>query len=373
MKGFMNFGRTALLLGFCFCCTVNTAEANASLTPISALKAKGVYSDSMHIVGTSPDNRYLCAYGRVTKDSKHNDFRNLLYIFNINADNSIGKVNIFNIKELPRIEQLAFTPDSKSVVLVGKMGAKVIRLDIESGNVTTIMEHTKGQPGFRVFPLVLINNSGELLVQGYFYDEDGYCGPNTISVLDANKTGVEAFNLFREVDRMQQEARRDYLTFVEYYPRKDVGFMALNNGKNIWNCYKWEADKKIEPFDKAEEVLGFWGGDSRILYSVKRAPNSYDLVVYDAHTNDKIKLSEGRRTPYMYLFLSADGKTALFNDADDNTGTTQLYYAREGEGWEIKPLQDLNKRVRTGTLRIALDGSRAIQHSTQGLRIIDIK
>lgn len=373
MKKLMMVAGTALLTAFCVAGTVCPAQAKASLTPTSMLKTMGVVNiNNMHIVGFSPDNKYMCAHAREPRDRQHADFRNLVYVFEVHLDNSLGKLHTYELK-VPEIEQITFAPDSKSVLVSTLKGTKLIKIDVPSGTQSTIMEHIKGQPGFRIFPDIFTHNNGELLTQGYYYNENDSCGENVIATIDWNKSGVAAFTQASEIDKMQRNTRRNYKAFAENYPAKDVGYMGLTSDNNSWVCYSWVADRGVRSFDKGEKLLGFWGGGDRELYSIKRGPDNYDLIVYDAKADKKVFLSEGRTTPYMYLFLSTDGKTALFNDADDRTSTTQMFYAREDENWEIKPVADLNKKVRTGTERISFDGTKVAQNSPQGLRIADIK
>ena len=371
MKKFCKIGGTLVALALFFSCATQMADAKVALTTTGELKAQGITSSNMHIVSFSPDGRYLLAHAREPKNNNLRYLENVVYNIPIKSDNTIGKVKAYKIA-CPRIEQLAYTPDGKAVVITTKEGATFLKLDLASGKVSTIMEHVNGQPGFRCYPNVFTSTADELLIQGYFYDKDGYCGPNSIAVLDASKTGVEAFAYTADLDRAQLSTRKNYKTFAENYPAKDVGFMGMNSGHD-WTCYVWNGGETTKQFDKAKEFLGLWGGANRLLYSVRRDNKNCDLIVYDGKTDKKFMLSEGRATPYMYLFLSGDGKTALFNDADDATSTTKLCYARESEGWEIKPIQGIDKKIRTGPARISFDGTKAAQHSRQGLRIVDVE
>lgn len=373
MKKLMTIAGTALLTACCLASAICPAQAKASLTATSALKSMGVVNtNNMHIVAFSPDNKYLCAHSREPRDRQHADFRNLVYVFEVRSDNSLSKLHTYEVK-VPEIEQITFTPDNNSVLVVTLKGTKLIKIDVPSGVQSTIMEHVKGQPGFRIFPNVLTHNGNELLTQGYYYNENDSCGENVIAVVDWHKSGVAAFTQVSEIDKMQRDTRRNYKAFAENYPSKDVGFMGLTNDNKSWVCYSWVNGKGVKSFDKGEKLLGFWGGGERELYSIQRGPDNYDLIVYDAKADKKFVISEGRTTPYMYLFLSTDGKTALFNDADDRTSTTKMYFAREDENWAIKPIADLSKTIRTGTERLSYDGTKVVQNSPQGLRIVDVK
>ena len=360
MKRFSNLGKTALVLGFCFCCGLNAADAKATKTSAMDFRAKGINAKYLDLICMSPDNKSICFHSREPRDKDHPDFRNNIYIFNVNPDNSLGSYKKYTLTGIPRIEQLNFTPDNKSMIVISKDGATILKLDLASGNVTTIMEHVKGKPGFKCFPKILMHSDGELLIQGYFYDEKTVCGPNTICVLDCNKTGVEAFKLANDIDKMQVMTRRNHDTVIENFTRKDTGFMVMQKKDKNWSCYKWQADQGVKEFDQAQEVPGLWGSEYRLLYSAKRGANSYDLLVYDAKTDEKFNISQGRRTPYSYVFLADDGKTAIFNDLNEQTKTTQIMYARESEGWAPKPIQGLNKRISEGIERISLDGRKVM-------------
>ncbi len=371
MRKLLTICRTTCLLLLCLVWSASMAQANATLISESGLRSQGITSRHFSLCCFSPDNKYLCGKAHEPRNRETQNFQNYVYIFPVAPDNTLGKPHIIPV-DVPRFDQIAFTPDSKALVLITDVGARFLKIDVATGEVSTIMNHVKGQPGFRAYPAVLTVYDDELLVQGYFYDKDNYSGPNVIASLDYTKTGVDAFKFEYSLHNMQFQTRKDYLTFAETHPRKDIAFMGMNSG-NDWTCYSWIANKGIKKFDKAQELLGFWGGGQRVIYTVKRENGRYDLVVYDALTDKKIMLSEGRSTPYMYVFLSHDGKTALFNDADDSNSTTQLLYAREDDGWKIKPISDLNKRIRTGTVRISDDGNKAAVHSKQGLRVLDIR
>ena len=372
MKRFTAFGRIAVCLLTCLLCLLGPAQANSTLTSNVRLKAAGITPRFFNLVSISPDNRYICGYSREAAKPGSKQYITTMFILSVAANGSIDKIRAFPMENVGRIEQACFTPDSKAVVFTVKAGATFMKLDCASGELTTIMEHVNGQPGFRSYPEIIINSNGEMIAQGYFYDANDFAGRNAIAVIDPNKTGVAAFTLANEVQKAQFSVREDNKFFTENFPRKDVGFMTVQGG-GYCLFYRWLADKGVKSYDKGQEMLGAWGGGSRLLYTVKRGEHNYDLCVYDALTENLVTLSSGRHTPFMYVFLSADGKTALFNDTNEKSGVTTVYYAREGEGWKVKPVQGLAKKMAIGGQRISDDGTKMIMHGNDGIRVTDIK
>lgn len=372
MKHKLPLSKVVTIVALAVACTSAPVWANATLTPTSALKTQGITSRYFNMVGLSPNNRYICGHTRESKKLNGRQVTtNAMYILPVAPNGSLGKAKTFNLEGVSRVEQACFTPDSKAVVFTTKAGATFMRLDIATGALTTIMEHKPGQPGFRCYPEIIINSGGEMIAQGYFYDANDYAGRNAIAVINPYKTGVAAFTLANEIQKAQFSVRQHNRTYTENFPRKDVGFMTIH-GDGYCNFYRWTAARGVQSYDKGKELLGAWGGGSRLLYTTKRGENNYDLCVYDANTDRKVSISGERKTPFTYVFLSADGKTAIFNDADTRQGVTSVYYARESEGWKATPVKGLSKKIASGAMRIADDGTKMLLHNADGIRVIDL-
>lgn len=371
MKRLLSIGIAVAALAACLIYAPSAAWGNVTLTPTSALKAKGITSRHFNMIAISPDNRFICGYVREFKRIQGRLTNNtILYIIPILGNGALGHAYAYTLEDVTRVEQACFTPDSRAVVFTTRAGATFMRLDLSTGRITTIMEHKKGQPGFRSYPEILTNSGTEMLAQGYFYDANDFAGRNAIAVLNPYKTGVSAFTLANEIQRAQFSVRQPNKNFTETFPRKDLGFMTIHSD-GYCLFYRWQAEKGIKCYDKSKELLGFWGGGTRLLYSSKRHDNTYDLCVYDGHTDKKTTLSSSRPTPYTYLFLSGNGRTAVFNDRDAQ-GMTTIYYARESENWKIRHINGLHKRLASGAMRISFDGTKLLLHNADGIRVIDI-
>ena len=352
----------------CASLATGAARADVTLTTSSDLKAKGVKVEDVHIVSFSPDGKTLIGYSHGTNEEVAQGKVFTLFAFDVNANGKIGKVNSFPLN-ITSFEQACFTPDGKSVVIISKSGAEYLKQNIETGEQTVIMNHEYGKPGFRAYPAILQLSEGKMLATGFFYDENDFSGTNCVAILDPDKTGAEAFTEAMNVEKIENSLK----STSEAYPRADLGI--IGTGKSTSHTlYRWSPDQKTaEPFEKNIYLIGMWESDKNVLYSVKRGEKQYELSVYDALANKKTVLDGSSTKPYMYVFLSADGKTAIANIENRETHRMNIYWAREGEGWELKPIKGLKNGISTGTIRVTPDGSRIVHQTQSGFRIIDVE
>ena len=153
MKSLLAMSKAAIGLAVCAACTLSSVQANVTLTPTSALKAQGITSRHFNMVSISPNNRYVCGYTREMKRvSGHPAASSTIYIMPVAPNGALGKARVYPLNDISRIEQACFTPDSSAVVFTTKAGATFMRLDISSGAITTIMEHTKASPALDAIP-----------------------------------------------------------------------------------------------------------------------------------------------------------------------------------------------------------------------------
>lgn len=365
----MRFKLLAALM-LCFTLLIGAAYANVTLTTDTDLGTSGMPADKFNPISFSPDSQYLAGWVRGTKEDIAKGEVYKIFLLTLGKDGSISKVKGYPLN-IPSFEQACFTPDGQSMVVITKSGATFVKLDFATGKVSTVMEHKRGEAGFRSYPTILQIAEGQMLATGYFYDAKDFARSNCTAILDPNKTGVEAFTFACETGKMQHKLKGSN----EAFPQKDLGFIGVHNkDAQTYKFYRCKAnDNNPLVFDTGIQNKGFWASASRILYSVQKSKDSYDLAVYDGKTDKKVMLAQGTDFPYMYVFLSSDGTTAVVNNANDKQRRTKLYYARESEGWALKPITGLERGISTGTLRISPDGSRLMLHNKAGIRIIDVK
>ncbi len=349
------------------------AQADNHFTTAADLKRNGIDAKEFKPVCFSPDGKSILGVLYNGKEGISKGKKYSMAVLNIDNKLAIDKVRLYDI-DIPFIEQVSYTPDGKAVVFTSRSGATFQKLDLSTGKVSTILEHKTGQPGFRCYPLVIAIYNDQLVVNGFFYDKDDYAERNAIAVLDPDKTGVEAFTKITEVQKAQNKARRDANFHVENLISTKYAFFTDDLGGNV-EYHVWDLkdkDLNFKTFDKGYNSVGLWSFNDRLLYSLQRNKNSFDLMLYDANTNKKVEIATSQPTPYRNLFLSHDGRTAIFSEFNKDDTRTRTFYAREDEGWQVKPIEGYHE-LSYGLQRLSNDGKRMFLFTDKGMRIFDVK
>ena len=349
------------------------AQADNHFTTAAELKRNGIDSKEFKPVSFSPDGKSILGVMYNGKEGIDQGKKYSMAVLNIDNKLAINRVRLYDIN-IPFIEQVSYTPDGKAVVFTSRSGATFQKLDLATGKVSTILEHKAGQPGFRCYPLVIAIYNDQLIVNGFFYDKDDYAERNAIAILDPNKTGVEAFTKIAEVQKAQNKARRDANMHIENLISSKYAFFADDLGGNV-EYSVWDVNDKdlnLKTFDKGYRSVGLWSFNDRLLYSLQRSKTSFDLMLYDANTNKKVEIAVGQQTPYRNLFLSQDGTTAIFSEFNKSGNRTRTFYARENEGWQVKPVEGYHE-LGYGLQRLSNDGKRMFLFTDKGMRIFDVK
>ncbi len=355
--------------------SVAPAQADTVLYPSYVLKSRGLDMRTTEVVGLSPDNKLLCCMQRfksVPGEKAHNTF----YIIPVSSTGDLGNMRTFPVEGAGRIGQVNFTPDSKSILFTTLEGTKLTKMDCKTGAMTTIMEHVEGKPGFVVYPQVLKLHDGKILAMGYHYNSQNFVGPQAEVELDVEKTGLDAFTNCHLLDHIQYELYKpEFEKIREGYPALNIGFICGFDTNNTYcKIYSWDGDRGS--IKLIEDCKGFQDevyGGTRTVYSVQDFDGTYRMCVYDAKTDEKVVLAEGREKPCYYTLMSDDGTTITFNEQTGDARKYTTFYAREKEGWEIKPIEGLEKRQSFGRQRLSYDGSRMVYHNDDGIRIVDLK
>ena len=369
------FSCAAIAAGLLLSWSAVPAEAETVFHANYDLKALGVDMQTTEIVSISPDNKFLCCLQRfrpVQGQKAHNTF----YIIQLSSSGSIVKVREFPVEGIGNIGQISFTPDSKHIVFTTLEGSKLVRMDCDTGELNTIMEHVPGKAGFVVYPQVLKLHDDKLLALGYHYNSEDFVGPQAIAEVDTDKSGLDAFKNARLIDHVQAELHKPkYYAIREGFPALDVGFVTGFDLDNTYcEIFSWDGERGI--IELIESCKGFedevYGG-TRTVYSVQDDDGTYRLCVYDAKTDEKVVLSSGRQKPCYYTLMSDDGSTITFNEQTGEAEKYTTFYARESEGWKIKPIEGLEKRMSFGRQRLSYDGRMMVFHNDDGLRIVKLK
>lgn len=362
----------------CALLTLNAAPVYAETTfiPNYILKAQGMDMRKTEIVGISPDNKYLCCMQPMMPIPGKKAY-NTFFIVPISSKITNGSIRALPLEGISTVGNVAFTPDSQSILFTSLEGSKLVKVNCQTGEMTTIMEHQQGKPGFMIYPEVLEYSKGKILTLGYHYDSDDFAGPNAIAEIDPDKTGLDAFVHPCLIDHVQDAVihNNKFQNVRQGYPMKDVGFLAgFDKEQTYCTIYAWDGARgSLKIIEDCKGMIDCVFSDSRIVYSVKDNDKTYKLCVYDAKTDEKIVVDSERKSPHCYTLMSSDGKTIVFSDESAGADVYKTYYARESEGWKVKPIEGLEKNYAFGRQRLSCDGTHMAFHNRNGLNVVEIK
>ncbi len=349
------------------------AQADNHFTTAADLKRQGLDIKNFQPVSFSPDSSSILGIIYNGKEAVAQGKKYSLAVLSFDKKLAVTKVKKYDI-DIPMIEQVTYTTDGNSVIFTSRSGATFQKLNLDTGEISTIMEHKAGTPGFRCYPLLMVQYKDQFIVNGFFYDKDDYAERNSVAILDTNKTGVEAFTKVAETQKAQSKAHRDSKTYYECLVSPKYAFFIDNLGTivdySVWNLQDSKLDLKT--FDKGLNTIGMWSFEDKLLYSIQRSKSNYDLILYNADTNSKVNIAVGTQVPYRDLYLSQDGKTAMFSIMNQDYTRAKTCYARESENWQVKPIQGYNE-LAYGMQRISPNGQYMLVSTDKGIRIFDVK
>ena len=352
--------------------STGVAQADNYLTTPKDLKQQGIDTETFFPACFAPDGRSIAGYFVGSSKDIAEGKKYTIAVLDLDSKNKVTNTRLYKVN-VPFFEQMTFTPDSQDLIFTSRAGATFQKLHLATGEVTVLMEHKNGEPGFRCYPLVLAIYGDKVMATGYFYDKDNYGERNALAFIDPNKTGVEAFTKIAEIQKAQNKSHKGYTFYHENLTSPNYAFLVDSNDAKVdYRVWKVGDDTlKLKAFDSGVEDLTMWGSGDRLLYSVKKGDKAHDLVVYDASNDTKYELATGTETPYMSAFLSNDGTTALFSTLNKKGDRSRSFYARESEGWQIKPIKGYHERQR-GLQRISPDGKRMFLYTEKGINVFDI-
>lgn len=264
----------------------------------------------------------------------------------------------------PGIEQANLTPDLKSVMVVSHKGTELYKVDVATGQVSTVMSHAKGQPGFVIDPAILALTEGKLYTIGNVYDAEDFQGPKVFAELDTNATGAAAFKPLFELKPL--ESKLPELFVASELSPKAMFFGYREGGDDRFS--RWTPAGGMQLIDQARKYLGSWGEQHRWLYSVERQDGKSELMLADGVTGEKRSLGTSSY-PYLYPVLSKEGNTAVVATEERSTGAT-YWVAEDRNGYKLRPLLE---NVGRNTIRVSLSGQTVVLFNPQeGLQLFTL-
>jgi hypothetical protein len=336
----------------------------------AALRRLGVNTSRLQPIAFSHNDRLLAAFDRASFEEKKEGVFYRLWFFEIERDGTFGEAHSVPIS-LKNFQQGEFTPDDSHFVLIGNRGTTFLAVDLETYELQDLLIPEWGEAGFRADPPVLWTEAGRLFVIGHPYDENRFIETRTVATLRLDNEPKKRFERNRDIGTLEQGIERlgyaGYLTdtaafFGQRYP--ELTIMSFWNGEDV------------SEFDRAWKYTSFWSNAGRLLYSTRRGQGlDSELTLYDSATDSKTVLAKDQ-TDYRYLFLSRDGQTAITSQVAETPGRLISWYARESDGWELKPIVvDSSGDPRTlpaGWMRLSSAGELMAHIGANGVSLFDL-
>lgn len=371
----MNKKFFTLLAATCILSLSSTVMANEVVIPQSKLKQAGINVRKAHVGHFSNDKSFVYLYqSNPNLKRAAEGYPVELFIFPLDYKNQVGQIRKYELANpVNKVESMILTPDQKDLVIISKSGTSFVKLNLETGKQETILEHVKGQPGFRSTPQLIRVADGKIFVQGHFYNQQNFAGVDCTANLDPSKKGIEAFE---EVMRIERTIDYELKPRAYSFTSTKCAFGVIDDMKGKYSLFAWNPPEVEKPIivDEGKVINDFWASGDRVVYTIQRADGTYDLMLYDVKTKEKKELSKGTKFPYFNILLSEDASTVILTDTEHRVSRAKYYYADEAGGWQLKPVVDFRDKTRPfGPIKISDDGTKLTLFSGNGLTIADVK
>lgn len=316
------------------------------------------------ILATS--GQFVVGYDFLDFEQRKKGFVYALRIFRLKKDKT------FEIQSIPLpitfLVGVALTNNDKTAVVVGDYGAKIVKVNLTTSEVSTIFQYEKGKPGFRTETLV-VSWQDRVYLSGYFYDREQFWQGDYIVELVVPEKKEEA-----------QFIKKTSLTSIYERLKLQPRIMQVISGDSVYFAFLPKVqDKKNPPpmqlvgfhrnemveVDKALGIGNFAGTPDRIYCSIRRSPKSWDTYIKNLQTGKKWPLGD-KDVSYTYPFISEDGKTVVFCTVDVVGQKMTAYYAQEKDGYKTKLLL---KEVPIGPMKLSRDGKAYMYMSKDGVQV----
>ncbi|MBI2266791.1 MAG: hypothetical protein HYU64_16785 [Armatimonadetes bacterium] len=262
-------------------------------------------------------------------------------------------------------EQAGISDDGKRAIVIGEAGAKMLVVDVPRKAVRVLLQHKRGQPGFRAEPLLYFRD-GAFYVLGYFHDEHNVSQGDYLARINLEASGKDAFEKVLDVSAL--ETRLGGIDGSLFVP-PDRGFFLTRKKETL---YFYHYNKGIlGEFDQGISCENLTAKGSRIAYVVRRTPREKEVLLRDMASGKTWTIGE-RNAPYTYLFLSSDGQTLITTVLDLRGKRMSFFVGKEADNFALKPVPSMQNRE-IGTLRFSHSGKVYTFLSPKGLQVGTIK
>ena len=321
----------------------------------SQLRQLGVNTSTLQPITFNHQDTIVAAFDRAPFEVKKRGTFHRLWFFEVDARGQLGRTKMIELP-LKSVQQGEFSPDDQHFVVLGERGTTFLSVNMNTMDLTTLLEPSWGQAGFRSEPAVLWSEAGKLFVQGHHYDKERFIQPRTVATLQLDDSKGSHFKSGPNVAKI--EKKLDRLWFSNYVTDQSAFFGQKFAGTTLLSHWNGESVTEI---DRATKFLGFWGNAGRLIYTSKAHESANcSLKLYDSDGRSLQTLASSPKD-FKYLFLSRNGGTLVTSQVSNSHGLLETFYAREEDDWELLPAvrdeRDKALSLAAGWMRLSSEGN----------------
>lgn len=311
------------------------------------LEKHGIYPRTFSVYHVAGDGRTILGAEEPPFTEKAKGNLSKLWLIRLDNDLKIESAKGFPLK-VANLEQANFTPDLKKIILSSVRGSDIHLLDPETGQLSILMTHRAGQPGFRIHSNVFSLYGGKLYTIGYFYDAEDYAGDDEMVEIDVTRTGQEAFTSVCKVAEIQKG-----LTGIKVSSTLHPGglvYYTQDQGSG-WSVHQWNQAQGLQKVDSGQLILGSWGEGYMALYSIKRHDGSCEVVLRNALSGSQVQVHSGAEA-FVNPCLGKDANTLVVaREAGPNN--VEYWVGQDESQFQLRKVAD---QLPASTLRVSHDG-----------------
>ncbi len=263
-----------------------------------------------------------------------------------------------------RAQQSHLDEKGENLYIIGNDGADFYRLHFATKHVTRFFHRVPNRAGFRAYPLIYLEG-GKFFFPGYFYDKDGYVLEHVVARLDSDP-GNKSIAFTRVLaDQAIRKILPGPASNWEFMPPDQAMYIVPTESKEGSAMALIVYDgTRTRVLDLGVAFGGFAATRNRVLYSIKRSSGERETLLKDFILNKTWTI--GGHEPYVYHYLSHDGKTVLLAILDYKHILMTMYYGKEEDNFQLQPIPGI-LNVPFGTLRYSDDGKHWVFFNKDGL------
>lgn len=335
------------------------------------LKAQGINYDLLDPINLSQDGSCFVACERITNIKRKSEgYTRTLRVIRF-KDKKLDKIDTIDIPVTDWINGAVGNGKRKDeVFIIGDYGNKILKVDLNTKQIQTLLQYEKSKPGFKAGPFLLCHK-GDFYATGWAYDQEQICEGDYIVKLQEDKKGqikltpATVGSVGVKLDSIYQEQ--------EGYGKV---YFYISGTRFLYNwIYPKEKTTRLKLYSKGEEtqvidsgymLVIFIGTENKVFYSViKEAKGPLRHYLVDTKNGKRQQVGKDD-DPFTYPFLSDKGDVLVVVALENQYQKVTAYVGKEKDGYALKKFLH---RVDPGAMKLSGDGRTFLLMHKNGLRI----